>query len=80
VQRSATQAAAETGHAVISDMAQVKEQTFLQRVFTSQPFWITIALICLVIYMAALESSFGTVDNAANITRNFAPSASWRWA
>ncbi|HLF21875.1 MAG TPA: ABC transporter permease [Aestuariivirga sp.] len=73
MQRSATQAAAETGHAVISDMAQVKEQTFLQRVFTSQPFWITIALICLVIYMAALESSFGTVDNAANITRNFAP-------
>ncbi len=73
MQRSATQAAAETGHAAISDVVEIKEQTWLQRVFTSQPFWIAIALIVLVIYMSALEPSFGTVDNAANITRNFAP-------
>jgi ribose transport system permease protein len=73
VQRSATRPAAETGHAAISDVVEIKEQTWLQRVFSSQAFWITIALIALVIYMSALEPSFGTVDNAANITRNFAP-------
>ena len=73
MQRSATQSAAESGHAVVSDVAEIKEQTFLQRVFSSQPFWITIALFVLVVYMSALEPSFGTVDNVANMTRNFAP-------
>ncbi|HMH72507.1 MAG TPA: ABC transporter permease, partial [Bradyrhizobium sp.] len=33
----------------------------------------TIALIVLVAVMAAKEPSFGTVENAANVTRNFAP-------
>jgi ribose transport system permease protein len=64
---------AETGHAAISDVSKIKEQSVLQRMFSSQPFWVTVALFLLVIYMAALEPSFGTVANAANITRNFAP-------
>jgi ribose transport system permease protein len=64
---------AETGHAAIADVAKIKEQSILQRMFSSQPFWVTVALVLLVIYMAALEPSFGTVNNAANITRNFAP-------
>jgi ribose transport system permease protein len=64
---------AETGHAVLSEVAKIKEQTLLQRVLASQPFWVTVALLLLVVFMAALEPSFGTVDNAANITRNFAP-------
>ncbi|HMI12892.1 MAG TPA: ABC transporter permease, partial [Bradyrhizobium sp.] len=65
--------APETGHAAISDVAENKEQTFGARVMSSQPFWVTIALIVLVAVMAAKEPSFGTVENAANVTRNFAP-------
>ncbi len=64
---------AETGHAVLSEVAKIKEQTLLQRVLASQPFWVSVALLLLVVFMTALEPSFGTVDNAANITRNFAP-------
>ncbi len=64
---------AESGHAAIADVAKIKEQSVLQRMFASQPFWVTVALFLLVVYMAALEPSFGTVNNAANITRNFAP-------
>lgn len=64
---------AEAGHAAIADVAGIKEQTLLQRLLTSQAFWVTVALAILVAFMAALEPSFGTVNNAANITRNFAP-------
>ncbi|MFN4142138.1 ABC transporter permease [Aestuariivirga sp.] len=68
-----TASAPQSGHAAISDVVKIKEQTLLQRVFSSQAFWVTVALFLLVVMMAALEPSFGTVDNAANITRNFAP-------
>ena len=61
------------GHAAISDVAATKEQTFGARVMSSQPFWVTIALIVLVVVMATKEPSFGTTENAANVTRNFAP-------
>jgi len=64
---------AQTGHAAIADVVKIKEQTLLQRVYTSQPFWVTVALLILIVFMAALEPSFGTVNNASNITRNFAP-------
>jgi len=64
---------AESGHAALADVAKIKEQSLLQRILASQPFWVTVALFLLVVYMAALEPSFGTVNNAANITRNFAP-------
>ncbi len=67
------QHSAEAGHAAISDVVQIKEQTLRQRILSSQSFWVTIALIVLVIYMSAMEASFATVENAANITRNFAP-------
>jgi ribose transport system permease protein len=63
---------AETSHAMIADVASIKEQTLLQRMLSSQAFWVTVALAVLIIFMTALEPSFGTVDNAANITRNFA--------
>jgi len=43
--------APETGHAAISDVAETKEQTFGARVMSSQPFWVTIALIVLVVVM-----------------------------
>ena len=64
----------ETGHAVIADVAKIKEQTVLQRILASQAFWVTVALALLVdLHVHACEPSFGTVDNVANITRNFAP-------
>jgi ribose transport system permease protein len=66
-------AAAVANHAAITDVVGIKEQTFLQRVFSSQPFWVLIALFILVGVMAAYEPSFGTTANAANVTRNFAP-------
>jgi len=65
--------APETGHAAIADVAGHKEQSLAARVFASQPFWVTIALIVLVVVMASNEPSFGTTENAANVTRNFAP-------
>ncbi|WP_254025644.1 ABC transporter permease [Mesorhizobium ventifaucium] len=57
----------------MSDFVPTKEQTAFQRVISSQPFWVTIALIALVILMTAMEPSFGTSENVANVTRNFAP-------
>ena len=60
-------------HAAIADVAHIKEQTIWQRLFASQPFWVTEALILLVTLMTLSEPSFGTSDNAANVTRNFAP-------
>jgi len=72
VQHNPTKAP-EIGHAAISDVAENKEQTFSARVIASQPFWVTIALFVLVVVMAINEPSFGTTENAANVTRNFAP-------
>jgi ribose transport system permease protein len=73
VQHSAEQTAPQTDHASISDVVGIKEQTWLQRMAASQAFWVSIALLLLIILMASIEPSFGTVENAANMTRNFAP-------
>ncbi len=73
MQRSVSQAAAEAGHAAISDVVGIREQTFLQRLLAAQAFWVTVALAVLCFGMAMTEPSFGTVDNFANMTRNFAP-------
>ena len=64
---------AETGHAALSEVVGVREQGWLQRILSSQPFWVSVALALLVVVMTAMEPSFGTSDNAANVTRNFAP-------
>lgn len=64
---------AETGHAAIGEVTGLKEQTVWQRVWSSQAFWVTMALALLVAVMSAYEPSFGTAANFANITRNFAP-------
>ena len=60
-------------HAHIADVVHLTEGTWLRSVFTSQPFWVTVALLILVVVMSLTEPSFGTADNVANITRNFAP-------
>ena len=54
--------------------SEIKEQTLLQRVLASQPFWVTVALArALSSSWRCYEPSFGTADNFANMTRNFAP-------
>ena len=63
------------GHASIADVVGIKEQTLLQRMYSSQAFWVAVALFVLIVFMTWLEPSFGTVDNITNITRNFAPIA-----
>jgi ribose transport system permease protein len=73
VQHSIAEQAADTDHAAISDVVENKEKTTLQRVLSSQPFWVTIALAALVAIMSFYEPSFATADNVSNITRNFAP-------
>ncbi|MFN0193519.1 MAG: ABC transporter permease, partial [Aestuariivirga sp.] len=50
-----------------------KEKTVLQRILTSQPFWVAVALAILVTVMSFYEQSFLTADNISNMTRNFAP-------
>ncbi|HEX2146264.1 MAG TPA: ABC transporter permease [Pseudorhizobium sp.] len=57
----------------MSDVAQNREKTVLQRILTSQPFWVTVALLILVVFMTASEPSFGTSNNISNVTRNLAP-------
>jgi ribose transport system permease protein len=60
-------------HAHISDVSDLRESTWLRGILTSQPFWVTVALLILVIVMSLKEPSFSSADNIANITRNFAP-------
>src|SRR5450755_5078929 len=50
-------------------MVEAKEQSFGARFMSSQPFWVTIALIVLVVVMTINEPSFGTTENAANVAR-----------
>ncbi len=68
-----TTTATEVSHAAISDIVEVKEKTALQRMLSGQAFWVTVALLVLVVVMSFYEPSFGTADNIANMTRNFAP-------
>ena len=65
--------AVDTGHAALPEFVAIREQSWAQRILSSQPFWVSVALAVLVAIMAAMEPSFGTSDNAANVTRNFAP-------
>jgi ribose transport system permease protein len=69
----ATEVPQQKDHAVISDVVKIVESTLVQRVFSSQAFWVTVALVVLYTTMAFYEVSFGTVDNIANMTRNFSP-------
>ena len=73
MQLEATSSSAEASHAVLSDVAQNREKTVLQRILTSQPFWVSVALLILVVFMTASEPSFGTSNNISNVTRNLAP-------
>lgn len=62
-----------TDHAALGDVAGVREQTAFQKLFAAQSFWVTVALLALMLGMTALEPTFGTAENLTNISRNFSP-------
>jgi ribose transport system permease protein len=66
-------APAEGGGVRIQDVVGIKEQTILERMISSQAFWVMIALIIIVIVMSILQPrAFASTENLYNITRNFA--------
>ena len=72
---SASGAASEIdgGHAAISDVVGIKEQTLLEKLISSQSFWVTVALLIIVALMSYLQPrAFASTENFYNITRNFA--------
>ena len=61
------------GDVRIQDVVGIKEQTALERIVASQPFWVTVALVLIIILMSFLQpDAFASATNFYNITRNFA--------
>lgn len=57
----------------IEDITGLKERSLGQRLLSSQPFWVTIALILMCAVMTWEQpEAFASADNFYNITRNFA--------
>ena len=57
----------------IDEVTGLKEQTALQRLLGSQPFWVLVALLLICGVMSWLQpAAFASTDNLFNITRNFA--------
>jgi len=57
----------------IEDITGLKERNLGQRLLSSQPFWVTIALIIICAAMTWDQpAAFASADNFYNITRNFA--------
>src|SRR4051794_814013 len=57
----------------IQDVVGIKEQTVVERLVASQPFWVTVALLIIIVLMSFLQpDAFATKNNFYNITRNFA--------
>lgn len=57
----------------IEDVTGLQERHLLQRLLASQPFWVTIALLAMVLVMTWYQpDAFASADNFFNITRNFA--------
>jgi ribose transport system permease protein len=72
---SASGAASEIdgGHAAISDVVGIKEQTLFEKLISSQAFWVSVALLIIVALMSYLQPrAFASSENFYNITRNFA--------
>jgi len=62
-----------SGSVKISDVTGIEERTLWQKVRTSQPFWVTMAMLLLSVAIGLYQPSFVTTNNIANVTRNFAP-------
>lgn len=57
----------------IEDVTGLKERSVAQKLLSSQPFWVTVALALICIVMAWDQpDAFATAENFYNITRNFA--------
>ncbi len=57
----------------MTGVAEVREHTLIQRLLSSQAFWVTIALLAMCVVMAVLQpAAFASTENFYNITRNFA--------
>lgn len=62
-----------SGSVSIEDVVSIKEQTPFEKMLSSQPFWVTVALIAIVGLMCFLQPrAFASSENFYNITRNFA--------
>jgi ribose transport system permease protein len=57
----------------ISDVTGTEERSLHQKIFASQPFWVTVALLVLSLAIGIYQPSFVSSANLANISRNFAP-------
>ncbi|MEZ0168778.1 ABC transporter permease [Microvirga sp. TS319] len=61
------------GSVAVEDITSLKGQSLGQRLLSSQPFWITVALILMCAVMTWDQpDAFASADNFYNITRNFA--------
>ncbi len=57
----------------IEDVVGIKEQTLAERLMSSQAFWVSVALVIIVLVMCYLQpQAFASASNFYNITRNFA--------
>src|SRR5215469_9826431 len=57
----------------LPDLSAQTERSFVQRMLSSQAFWVTIALIIMCAVMTLLQpKAFASGENFYNITRNFA--------
>jgi len=57
----------------LAGVAELREHTLVQRLLSSQAFWVTIALVIMCGVMAVLQpAAFASTENFYNITRNFA--------
>src|ERR1041384_6655239 len=57
----------------VQDVVGIKEQTALERLVSSQSFWVTVALLIIIVLMSFLQpDAFASANNFYNITRNFA--------
>lgn len=64
---------ADAGHARISDVTGISERSWVQSLFASQPFWVTVAVLVLAVAIGFYQPAFMSQANLSNITRNFAP-------
>jgi ribose transport system permease protein len=70
--REKPQSAAAQENLGFDPVVPVHEKTIIERLFASQAFWVTIALLIICVVMGFREPRFATEDNFYNITRNFA--------
>jgi len=57
----------------IEDITGLRERSVWQRLSSSQPFWVTIALLAMCVVMSIDQpAAFASAENFYNITRNFA--------